>query len=192
MHEIASDVSARATKRRTHDQAARTHATRIANYHRAPHILWLVRVLGIDYGARRIGLALSDASATLASPWRAIERPPSERATLDSSRLGDRIAGCVGRRARRRCRRLAAPARRQSDASNRPSSKRWRARSRLAVQLPVVLQDERLSSHEAESRLARREPDWRKRKSQARCRGRRRRASGLSRWPDASRDESPA
>jgi len=28
----------------------------------------------------------------------------------------------------------------------------------------VVLQDERLSSREAESRLARREPDWRKRK----------------------------
>jgi putative Holliday junction resolvase len=34
--------------------------------------------------------------------------------------------------------------------------------ARIAV--PVILQDERLSSHEAESRLARREPDWRKRK----------------------------
>jgi len=32
----------------------------------------------------------------------------------------------------------------------------------LAV--PVVLQDERLSSHEAEELLARREKDWRKRK----------------------------
>jgi putative Holliday junction resolvase len=29
---------------------------------------------------------------------------------------------------------------------------------------PVVVQDERLSSHEAESRLAVNEPDWRKRK----------------------------
>ena len=34
--------------------------------------------------------------------------------------------------------------------------------AKLAV--PVVLQDERLSSTEAESRLARREKDWRKRK----------------------------
>ena len=32
--------------------------------------------------------------------------------------------------------------------------------------LPIVLQDERLSSHEAESRLAERERDWRKRKGQ--------------------------
>ena len=32
------------------------------------------------------------------------------------------------------------------------------------ITVPVVLQDERLSSHEAESRLAQRESDWRKRK----------------------------
>ena len=32
------------------------------------------------------------------------------------------------------------------------------------ITVPVVLQDERLSSHEAESRLAARESDWRKRK----------------------------
>ena len=33
------------------------------------------------------------------------------------------------------------------------------------ISIPVVLQDERLSSHEAESRLAARESDWRKRKA---------------------------
>jgi putative Holliday junction resolvase len=32
------------------------------------------------------------------------------------------------------------------------------------VAVPVVLQDERLSSREAEQRLAAREPDWRRRK----------------------------
>ena len=41
-----------------------------------------MRVLGIDYGARRIGLALSDATATLASPWRMLQRPPSEAETM--------------------------------------------------------------------------------------------------------------
>jgi len=38
------------------------------------------------------------------------------------------------------------------------------AHLRTLVQLPIVLQDERLSSREAESLLARREKDWRKRK----------------------------
>ena len=33
------------------------------------------------------------------------------------------------------------------------------------IGVPVILQDERLSSHEAESRLATREADWRKRKA---------------------------
>ena len=33
------------------------------------------------------------------------------------------------------------------------------------ISVPVILQDERLSSHEAESRLAARESDWRKRKA---------------------------
>lgn len=37
-------------------------------------------------------------------------------------------------------------------------------RLRTLVDVPIVLQDERLSSREAESLLARREKDWRKRK----------------------------
>jgi putative Holliday junction resolvase len=36
----------------------------------------------------------------------------------------------------------------------------------VLIRLPVVLQDERLSSREAESRLAMRERDWRVRKKQ--------------------------
>lgn len=38
------------------------------------------------------------------------------------------------------------------------------ARLRARTQLPLVMQDERLTSHEAESRLAEREKDWRARK----------------------------
>ena len=34
------------------------------------------------------------------------------------------------------------------------------------IALPVTLQDERLTSHEADERLAQREHDWRKRKTQ--------------------------
>ncbi|MGH9200476.1 MAG: Holliday junction resolvase RuvX [Vicinamibacterales bacterium] len=123
-----------------------------------------MRVLGIDYGARRIGLALSDASATLASPWRAIERPSSESATLNlvvseieslAESDGGLEAIVVG-----------WPRRLDGGATHQTAAVEAFARALEArVRLPVVLQDERLSSREAESRLARREPDWRKRKA---------------------------
>ena len=123
-----------------------------------------MRVLGIDYGARRIGLALSDASATLASPWRTIDRPPSGRATLNLlvSEIESLTASDEG---------LAAvvvgwPRRLDGSPTHQTAAVEALVRALEGrVKLPVVLQDERLSSHEAESRLARREPDWRKRKA---------------------------
>ena len=41
------------------------------------------RALGIDYGARRIGLALSDATGLLARAWKTVEREgnPAQVAT---------------------------------------------------------------------------------------------------------------
>ncbi len=124
----------------------------------------MVRVLGIDYGARRIGLALSDASATLASPWRAVERPPSERATLDLlvSEIESLVAADEGLDAVV----VGWPRRLDGSPTHQTSIVETLARALEArIHLPVVLQDERLSSHEAESRLARREPDWRKRRA---------------------------
>lgn len=123
-----------------------------------------VRVLGIDYGARRIGLALSDATATLASPWRLVQRPPSEAETLhllvkevhalttDDDGLEAVVVGWP--------RKLnGAP------TGQTPIVEAFANALRAQVAVPVVLQDERLSSHEAETRLATRESDWRKRKA---------------------------
>jgi putative Holliday junction resolvase len=123
-----------------------------------------VRVLGIDYGARRIGLALSDATATLASPWRLVQRPPSEAQTLRMmiaeietlAEDDDGLEAVV----------VGWPRRLDGSANDQTPIVEAFARaleSRVAV--PVVLQDERLSSHEAEARLATREADWRKRKA---------------------------
>jgi len=122
-----------------------------------------VRVLGIDYGARRIGLALSDATGTLASPWRLLQRPPSDAETLrmviteieilkkDDDGLEAVIVGW--------------PRRLDGSPTDQTAIVETFSRALGAqVAVPVILQDERLSSHEAESRLARREPDWRKRK----------------------------
>lgn len=123
-----------------------------------------MRVLGIDYGARRIGLALSDATATLASPWRLVQRPPSEAETLrvmieeiralasEDDGLEAVVVGWP--------RRLnGAP------TDHTPIVEAFAIALKARLDVPVILQDERLSSHEAESRLATRESDWRKRKA---------------------------
>ena len=122
-----------------------------------------VRVLGIDYGARRIGLALSDATATLASPWRMIERPASEQAALRV--LVDEIQRLLAHEDGLQAVVIGWP--RRLDGSATHMTPRVEALARALEQqlpIPVVLQDERLSSTEAESRLAAREKDWRQRK----------------------------
>jgi putative Holliday junction resolvase len=122
-----------------------------------------VRVLGIDYGGRRIGLALSDASGTLASPLRVFERPRSEPETVrlvghEIARLAaddDGLAAVV----------VGWPRRLDGTPSAQtPIVEAFARALGQATAIPVVLQDERLSSHEAESRLALNERDWRKRK----------------------------
>ena len=121
-------------------------------------------MLGIDYGAKRIGLALSDATATLASPWRLLQRPPSEAETLRImikeidvlARDDDGLEAVV----------VGWPRRLDGSPTHQTAIVETFARALGAlIAMPVVLQDERLSSHEAESRLAAREADWRKRKA---------------------------
>ena len=121
-------------------------------------------MLGIDYGARRIGLALSDATATLASPWRLLQRPPSEAETLRVmikeidllAKDDDGLEAVV----------VGWPRRLDGSPTDQTKIVETFARAlESQVAVPVVLQDERLSSREAESRLALRESDWRKRKA---------------------------
>jgi len=122
-----------------------------------------VRVLGIDYGARRIGLALSDATATLASPWKLVVRPGSTAGTIDMlmqeiDRLmndSDGLEAVV----------IGWPRRLDGSPTDQTPHVEVLHRALAArLPLPVVLQDERLSSVEAESRLAASERDWRRRK----------------------------
>jgi putative Holliday junction resolvase len=122
-----------------------------------------VRVLGIDYGARRIGLALSDATATLASPWRLLTRPPSEAAALRL--VSDEIARLAAEDDGLEAIVVGWP--RRLDGSPNDQTPRVEAFTRaLAARtgVRVILQDERLSSHEADERLRARERDWRRRK----------------------------
>jgi putative Holliday junction resolvase len=122
-----------------------------------------VRVLAIDPGARRLGLALSDASGTLATPWQVIESGGSIDGDVD--RLAEIITALRTEDDGLAAIVVGLPLR----LDGTPNEQTARARA-LAVRLEtvtglqIVLQDERLTSREAEQRLALRMTDWRKRK----------------------------
>jgi putative Holliday junction resolvase len=126
-------------------------------------ILLSVRVLGIDYGARRVGFALSDASGTLASPWRMTPRPVSETETLE--RMVEQIEQLLAEEDGLAAVVVGWPRRLDGSPTDQtPIVEAFARALGRRVSVPVVLQDERLSSREAEARLALRERDWRRRK----------------------------
>ena len=123
------------------------------------------RIVGLDVGERRIGVAISDATRTLARPVgvlqvRGVDAGAVSAAAHELARLAaedDGVASVV----------VGLPRRLDgSPNAMTPLVERFVAALRDQTGLPVALQDERLSSHEAESRLARREKDWRVRKKQ--------------------------
>jgi putative holliday junction resolvase len=122
-----------------------------------------VRIVGLDIGERRIGVAISDATGTLARPVGVLARAGSD---ADALRL---VANEIARLASEEdgVSTVVVGLPRRLDGTANEMTRRVQAfaeQLRSASGLPVVLQDERLSSREAESRLALREKDWRARK----------------------------
>jgi putative Holliday junction resolvase len=123
------------------------------------------RVAGLDVGKRRIGVAVSDVTGTLARPLgvlqtSGLEGDAVDLAVTELARLAAEEDGLAS---------LVVGLPRRLDGSPNDMTPRVQAfaaalGARIAV--PVVLQDERLTSREAESRLALREKDWRARKKQ--------------------------
>ncbi len=121
------------------------------------------RVAGLDVGERRIGVAVSDATGTLARPVSVVRTSGLDgdalnRTAAEIARLAQEEDGLVG---------LVIGLPRRLDGSANDMTPRVEAFARTLgrrTSLPIVLQDERLTSLEAESRLAIREKDWRARK----------------------------
>jgi len=121
-----------------------------------------MRVLAVDVGQRRVGLAISDATGTIARPM----------TTLTVSDAGEAVDRVVEQAARLRSESdglsaivVGVPVR--LDGTRSEQTERVQAfieALRAKTTLPVVGEDERLTSREAESRLAVRERDWRRRK----------------------------
>lgn len=123
-----------------------------------------MRVLGVDYGQRRIGLAISDETALLARPWQSVpaRSTPAESAAAIAERMAsDPEVGPFGA--------IVVGLPRRLNGTDNDQTEPARACARALGELtglPIHLQDERLSSHEADQRLAERERDWRRRKAQ--------------------------
>jgi putative Holliday junction resolvase len=122
-----------------------------------------VRFVAVDFGRKRIGLAISDATGFLARPWQVIPAAPwpDASAALVASLLVPLIAEDDGLHG------IVVGLPRRLDGSDNdmtPDVKKFAAALELATERTVHLQDERLSSVEAEARLAEHEPNWRKRK----------------------------
>ena len=118
----------------------------------------------MDYGGRRIGLALSDASGTLARPWKTIDRRgnPSQVAR----QLLEALAAAADEESPVTTVVIGHPRRLNGEPTHQTAAVEELAERLGALSgVPVVLQDERLSSHEAEDLLSRSEKDWRKRKT---------------------------
>ena len=122
-----------------------------------------MRVVGIDYGERRIGIAVSDPTGTLARPVGTIPGDTNQAvavarvvAELTSLERDDEPVSLV----------VVGLPRRLDGSPNEqtPRVEAFAERLRSRAGRRVVLQNERLTSHEADQLLAMRERDWRKRK----------------------------
>jgi|SRR5689334_7126467 len=123
-----------------------------------------MRTVGFDIGERRIGVAVSDATGTLARPLGVLRAAGLDGDALDVvvreiTRLAgeeDGIGAIV----------IGLPRRLDGTPTEMtPRVERFARALGEKTSLPVALQDERLSSREAESRLAVRDKDWRSRKA---------------------------
>jgi putative Holliday junction resolvase len=121
------------------------------------------RIVALDVGERRIGVAVSDCSSTLARPDTVLHVRGLDAAALTA--VAEHIATLEGVDEAVTAVVVGLP--RRLDGTATPMTSRVETfATALGTRMnrPVFLQDERLTSREAESRLAVREKDWRVRK----------------------------
>lgn len=124
--------------------------------------IWVMRALGVDIGERRVGLAISDATGTLARPLTTLAVTGASDAVV---RVADTIARLCAEDDGLSVVVVGLPARLDGTANEGTArAHAFVTALKMRTGLPIETEDERLSSREAESRLAVREKDWRKRK----------------------------
>lgn len=123
-----------------------------------------MRIVGLDVGAKRVGVAISDPTGTLARPVGVLR--PSGLEKDAPGAVAAEIARLRGEEDGVSCIVVGLPCHLDGTSSDMTARVRAFAEElgRLTG-LAVILQDERLTSREAESRLSLTIKDWRTRKS---------------------------
>ena len=118
--------------------------------------------MSIDVGTRRIGLAISDVTRTLARPLLTIEVASPDEIL---PRVMHEISKCAAEEDSVSTIVVGLPVRLDGSANEQTSRvAEFIAALKQQASIPIVTADERLSSVEAESRLAIRTKNWRDRK----------------------------
>jgi putative Holliday junction resolvase len=101
------------------------------------------RVLALDYGEARCGVAVSDPTGTLATPLEAIERPGSRRGL-------DRVARVVRAQGAERVVVGLPLTLAGEEGGQARATREWVERLSQLVSVPVEVHDERLTTRQAE------------------------------------------
>ena len=114
-----------------------------------------MRIMGLDVGKRRIGIAITDPLAITARPHSTIERgkdaPARIEAIVTELQIGKIVVGLPLH--------LSG-----AEGEQAQDVRKFVSKLRPHVTIPIEFRDERLTTVEAEYRLSDRRGDWRKRK----------------------------
>ena len=114
-----------------------------------------MRIMGLDVGKRRIGIAITDPLAITARPHSTIERgkdaPARIAAIINELEIGKLVIGLPLH--------LSG-----AEGQQAADVRKFVTRLQADVTIPMEFRDERLTTVEAEYRLSDRRGDWRKRK----------------------------
>ncbi len=103
-----------------------------------------MKYLAIDYGEKRIGLAICDDSETIASPLTVIKGPPGVIEKIRRTVEDEKIEAII----------LGLPL--NMDDSEGPQAKlvrKFAAKLKKHIDIPIYFHDERLSSFDAQEKL---------------------------------------
>jgi len=104
------------------------------------------RILAMDPGTKRVGIAVSDESRLIATPLSALEKTSWKKLLTDVRGVIAKFDAVL----------LVVGLPLNTDGSESPMSelaRDWAAKFSLSLEVPVVLQDERVTSYEARRRL---------------------------------------
>lgn len=123
-----------------------------------------MRALGIDHGDRRVGIAISDESKTLARPLTVIRQSPGTPGALEA--VLALVSALAAEEGSLDVIVVGVPRRLDGSPNERTARVEQFVRAlQKRTPITVVTEDERLSSVEAESRLGLFRKSWRERKA---------------------------